>query len=318
MEVTCIHSLLHSVSLNTQEVTPVPPQRLAAATAISRGGIDVEGLQEQLAKFQLDSSDVEDQSYQPQALAAALGTQNLDEKEALGLLKKRADLSRCTGDLQRTALHLAAEKSYVNLIEELLKCRVDANRADRAGESPLFALAHSISWSSAPTKQRRASVQRLVEGDADINFANPRGKTPLHVAVSCNDGAVVSALLDEMADVNARDLGGFTALMWAAGRGGVELVQQLLKAKARSELMANRGQTALLFAATNHCHEVTKILDAQAKAEPEQPEEPRRINDMNLPYMGQVASRFAPDLTSNSYGSQSGNQKKELSINRIG
>lgn len=33
-----------------------------------------------------------------------------------------------------------------------------------AGESPLFALAHSISWSSAPTKQRRASVQRLVEG----------------------------------------------------------------------------------------------------------------------------------------------------------
>ena len=28
---------------------------------------------------------------------------------------------------------------------------------------------------------------------------------------------------------------------WAAGRGGVELVQQLLKAKARSELMANRG-----------------------------------------------------------------------------
>ena len=39
MEVTCIHSLLHGVSTNTQEVTPVPPQRLAAATAISRGGL---------------------------------------------------------------------------------------------------------------------------------------------------------------------------------------------------------------------------------------------------------------------------------------
>lgn len=39
MEVTCIHSLLHSVSTNTQDVTPVPPQRLAAATAISRGGL---------------------------------------------------------------------------------------------------------------------------------------------------------------------------------------------------------------------------------------------------------------------------------------
>ena len=33
---------------------------------------------------------------------------------------------------------------------------------------------------------------------------------------------------------------------WAAGRGGVELVQQLLKAKARSELMANRGSAVKL------------------------------------------------------------------------
>ena len=47
-------------------------------------------------------------------------------------------------------------------------------------------------------------------------------------AVSCNDGAVVSALLDEMADVNARDLGGFTALM-CLGRNSIgNLVANLL------------------------------------------------------------------------------------------
>ena len=32
-------------------------------------------------------------------------------------------------------------------------------------------------------------------------------------AVSCKDASVLSALLDELADVNAKDLGGFTALM---------------------------------------------------------------------------------------------------------
>jgi hypothetical protein len=32
-------------------------------------------------------------------------------------------------------------------------------------------------------------------------------------AVSCKDASVLSALLDELADVNAKDLGGFNALM---------------------------------------------------------------------------------------------------------
>ena len=33
-----------------------------------------------------------------------------------------------------------------------------------AGETALFAVAHSVSWSSAAPRHRRATVQRLVEG----------------------------------------------------------------------------------------------------------------------------------------------------------
>ncbi|CAK9017302.1 unnamed protein product [Durusdinium trenchii] len=202
----------------------------------------------------------------PSAASAvlALAHGEVDEKEAIALLKQRADVHACAGDLQRSMLHFAAEKCYVKLLEELLKRRADPNHADRAGETSLFALAHSISWCDQAPRHRRATVQRLVEGAADVNFANPRGKTPLHVAAGHTDAAALEALLAERADVDARDLGGFTALMWAAGRGHGGNVQRLLDARARSDLSANRGQTAMLFALTNHCEEVVKTLEEHA------------------------------------------------------
>lgn len=293
-------------SLNSASDAQAAPPRRSAAVSRAAGTPDFTDLQERLAKFQLlETSETWEWDAPPpetQALAAALTTGNLEEKEALALLKRRADISRCAGDLQRTALHVAAEKCYVKLIEELLKHRADPNRADRAGETALFAVAHSVSWSSAAPRHRRATVQRLVEGEADINFSNPRGRMPLHVAVSCKDASVLSALLDELADVNAKDLGGFTALMWAAGRGSAEQVQQLLDAKAESDLVANRGQTALVFALTNNCEEVVEILkkraaeaDHQAKVPP-QHEQAESRSEMHMPFLGQVGSRFAPVL----------------------
>ncbi|CAL1145507.1 unnamed protein product, partial [Cladocopium goreaui] len=318
-------------SLNSASDAQAAPSRRSAAVSRAAGTPDFTDLQERLAKFQLlETSETWEWDAPPpetQALAAALTTGNLEEKEALAafyflilwpLLKRRADISICAGDLQRTALHVAAEKCYVKLIEELLKHRADPNRADRAGETALFAVAHSVSWSSAAPRHRRATVQRLVEGEADINFSNPRGRMPLHVAVSCKDASVLSALLDELADVNAKDLGGFTALMWAAGRGSAEQVQQLLDAKAESDLVANRGQTALVFALTNNCEEVVEILkkraaaaDHQAKVPP-QHEQAESRSEMHMPFLGQVGSRFAPDLSSNSYGAHSAFVKKDV------
>eukprot|EP00913_Durusdinium_trenchii_P012879 g12094.t1 len=221
-------------------------------------------------------------------------------------------------------------RCYVKLLEELLKRRADPNHADRAGETSLFALAHSISWCDQAPRHRRATVQRLVEGAADVNFANPRGKTPLHVAAGHTDAAALEALLAERADVDARDLGGFTALMWAAGRGHGGNVQRLLDARARSDLSANRGQTAMLFALTNHCEEVVKTLEEHAALQDRKagvlPEWAHRstVNvggisggapsvapspapslarcDETKPFMGQVRARFVPDLSSNAYG----------------
>ncbi|CAE6972753.1 AKR1 [Symbiodinium sp. CCMP2456] len=165
----------------------------------------------------------------------------LDEKSALALLRGRADPNATLGALQRTPLFAAAERCNIKLIDNLLKFRADVNRADLAGETPLFALCHAAAWADASLRSRRAAVQRLLEGEADIDFANPRGRTPLHAAITSGDVAVLSVLLEDTANVNARDLGGFTALMWAAGRGNAEVVKALLTARANTALAANRA-----------------------------------------------------------------------------
>ncbi|OLP84026.1 putative phosphatase YitU [Symbiodinium microadriaticum] len=233
----------------------------------------------------------------------------LDEKSALALLRGRADPNAALGALRRTPLFAAAERCNIKLIDNLLKFRADVNRADLAGETPLFALCHAAAWADASLRSRRAAVQRLLEGEADIDFANPRGRTPLHAAITSGDIAVLSVLLEDTANVNARDLGGFTALMWAAGRGNAEVVKALLTARANTASAANRGETAMLFALTNKCESVVETLQNHAD---QQPREGKAAKAATLAhcrhgdpepaaFMGQVRAKFAPDLSSHSY-----------------
>ncbi|CAE7884207.1 ywpJ [Symbiodinium necroappetens] len=233
----------------------------------------------------------------------------LDEKSALALLRGRADPNAALGALRRTPLFAAAERCNIKLIDNLLKFRADVNRADLAGETPLFALCHAAAWADASLRSRRAAVQRLLEGEADIDFANPRGRTPLHAAITSGDIAVLSVLLEDTANVNARDLGGFTALMWAAGRGNAEVVKALLTARANTASAANRGETAMLFALTNKCESVVQTLQNHAD---QQPREGKAAGAATLAhcrhgdpepaaFMGQVRAKFAPDLSSHSY-----------------
>ena len=61
-----------------------------------------------------------------------------------------------------------------------------------------------------------AVVQALVEKGADVNAKAEDGATPLIIAVGRGDPKVVKALLDNGADANAKDKNGRTALMRAS------------------------------------------------------------------------------------------------------
>lgn len=85
-----------------------------------------------------------------------------------------------------------------------------------------------------------ASVRALVEAGADINarFTGPHTETPLHWAASSNDVAVLDALLDAGADIEAPGavIGGGSPLADARGFGQWQAAYRLVERGARTRL----------------------------------------------------------------------------------
>src|SRR5436190_23750685 len=72
----------------------------------------------------------------------------------------------------------------------------------------------------------------------------------LLAAVAANDLSKVQAALDGGADVDARDLGGRTALMTASMHSALPIMEVLLAAGASVDLQGALGETALVLAAS--------------------------------------------------------------------
>jgi ankyrin repeat protein len=95
-------------------------------------------------------------------------------------------------------------------------------------------------------------------GQADTSLAH---------AAERQDRAKVADLLEQGADVNARQADGMTALHWAAYHEDVSLTKQLLKAGAHAQTPNRYGVTPLSVACTNGNSEiVAMLLDAGADA----------------------------------------------------
>ena len=96
--------------------------------------------------------------------------------------------------------------------------------------------------------------------------------TPLNIAASGNDLKKVSLLLEKGAELEARDIDGWTPLMVAAGKSSTpEIVQLLLEKGAELNARSTAGGTPLMFAARNSSTpEIVQLLlekgaDALAK-----------------------------------------------------
>ena len=91
-------------------------------------------------------------------------------------------------------------------------------------------------------------VKNAIRTDAKINARDEQNRTALMVAARWNrDSEVVSALLDAGADVNAREMFDFTALMYAAGHNTIEVINILLQAGAEVNAKEKNGMTVLMY-----------------------------------------------------------------------
>ena len=88
---------------------------------------------------------------------------------------------------------------------------------------------------------------------------------PLHIAVDKGQLAVVKALLALGADVNAKDTGSDTVLMYAVSRATPRWSRSLLEQGADPNIPGNGGSTALMEAIkTGHGSMVPILLEHKA------------------------------------------------------
>jgi len=141
-----------------------------------------------------------------------------------------------------------------------------------AAAPPLAELAKATSF-DAPAVVRAAALGELLpELRAGLWAPDAHGRPPLVLAASrrgpgATKGSApsaVSALLAARASPNARSRDGWTALMWAATAGDLGTMRRLLRAKARVDVIAKEGTSALLCATRadrNDCAMVQLLLD---------------------------------------------------------
>ncbi|RDA85187.1 hypothetical protein CP532_2388 [Ophiocordyceps camponoti-leonardi (nom. inval.)] len=105
----------------------------------------------------------------------------------------------------------------------------------------------------------------------DIDAKDSFDQTPLFWAVEGrgNDESVVKLLLENGADINARDSGGKTVLSVAARHGNTHIVKLLLQKGAAASIKDERGDTALAEAVRGGHLDVVKLLLATEGVDPD-------------------------------------------------
>lgn len=179
-----------------------------------------------------------------------------DRRAVRTLLRQAPSTVRAADADGTTALHWAAHRGDLELVEQLLTSGAAASAANRFGVQPI-ALAAADGHASV--------ITRLLEAGADPNAA-VHGETAVMLASRSGRVDAVVRLLDGGADVNGvESWRQQTALMWAAAEGHTSIVRTLLMRGANVHARSKLGFTALLFAARQgHVHTTNALLDGGA------------------------------------------------------
>ena len=151
--------------------------------------------------------------------------------------------------------HLAAKANSVEVLKLLLDRGVKHDHMSHHGRTPLH---HAVEFGS------QDSITLFLSHDLDFDALDGEGQTVLHLAALHNNQEALQLLQDASllhgVLLNRRNDYGQTALMLAAEKGNVAIVESLLKAGADSEVKNHWGWTAIQSAVANGRLEVLHKL----------------------------------------------------------
>ncbi|MGA3204246.1 MAG: ankyrin repeat domain-containing protein [Bryobacteraceae bacterium] len=159
----------------------------------------------------------------------------------------------CASDAR---LSEAAMRGDRGAVAGLLKQGADIDGAQGDGSTALH-------W--AVFNDDLETAKMLIAAGANVKVTTREGAiTPLFMASTNGNAAMIETLLKAGADVNAKKANGTTALMLAAASGSADAVKMLLDHGAGVDAKESaHGQTALMFAAALNRDGVTKLLLAR-------------------------------------------------------
>ena len=159
-----------------------------------------------------------------------------------------------------TPMHWATRTEIgAEMVSLLVDSGADATVMDDHGQSPLHWLASL--WSSAPV----AAVRQLIDHGVDPNAVDQFGRTALHWAARYNRTEIVKAVAAEVADLNATDQGGATALTLAGLNRRWAVTQELMNRGAMESSLGERLLDATWLSRANPIQIDAQVANASTK-----------------------------------------------------